>query len=246
MSKSAVRYSPDSFEPTQEQIDIQMASDEAMMIEANAGAGKTTTLALRIAQAIKSGTDPARIKVLTFTEPACEAMVDALKKIGLDWRFSQKIGIQTFDQFAQSILHGLERKRIPFLPTKEDVAPYVHQVVHALDIPADSDFVERFLNASQKIKGTLIREQKLWRDEALTEDDSENLQIDPVFFKVTKAYEHLRFPNRDGSDRPLFRGPFDATYDLACLLGNPEPTTYVSEIPDWPTHIRMLLIDEMH
>lgn len=248
MIKVVDRYIPEGFEPTQEQINIQMATESSIVIEANAGSGKTTTLALKIVQAINSGIYPMNVMVLTFTEPACVAMRMALKHVGLEWKRVEKIQIQTFDQCAAAMLKGLEDKRIPYLPTKEELAPYVLQAIRKLDMSVDPGFVERFLNAAQKIKGTFIQEQKLRDDERLSEDDAVQLNIDHVFFKVAKVYESIRFPQRDGA-APLFRGPFDATYDLARIieeLDGPEPMTYLREITDWPENIKMLFVDEMH
>jgi len=45
------RFQPKGIVPTDEQLAIQLARRKHVIIEANAGAAKTTTLALRLAQA---------------------------------------------------------------------------------------------------------------------------------------------------------------------------------------------------
>jgi DNA helicase II / ATP-dependent DNA helicase PcrA len=44
----------------------------------------------------------------------------------------------------------------------------------------------------------------------------------------------------------VFRSEFDATYDLAWLLADPEQRTPLYEVPRWPTLLHALLVDEMH
>src|SRR2546428_695889 len=44
--------------PTDEQLAVQLSRDPFVIVEANAGAAKTTTLALRIAQALERGAPP--------------------------------------------------------------------------------------------------------------------------------------------------------------------------------------------
>ena len=53
-------YQPKHITPTDEQVAVQMSAERTLIIEANAGAAKTTTLALRMAQAWTTGMPPER------------------------------------------------------------------------------------------------------------------------------------------------------------------------------------------
>lgn len=73
---------PKSISPTNEQLAIQLSRDPFVIVEANAGAAKTTTLALRLAQALARGEPPHTLLALTYTEPACQALDNALRRTG--------------------------------------------------------------------------------------------------------------------------------------------------------------------
>ncbi len=61
-------FSPTGLSPTPEQLAIQLDRRRHVIVEANAGAAKTTTLALRLAQALTRGAEVDRILVLTYTD----------------------------------------------------------------------------------------------------------------------------------------------------------------------------------
>ena len=67
------RFQPTSITPSDEQLAIQTSPADTILVQANAGAAKTTTLALRIAQALASDVLPESILVLTYTKPAPRA-----------------------------------------------------------------------------------------------------------------------------------------------------------------------------
>ena len=51
-------FQPTHITPSAEQLAIQLLKTRLLLVEANAGAAKTTTLALRIAQALQRGAQP--------------------------------------------------------------------------------------------------------------------------------------------------------------------------------------------
>jgi DNA helicase II / ATP-dependent DNA helicase PcrA len=236
---------------TPEQESIQLARERTIIVQANAGAAKTTTLALRIGQALAQGTRAESILALTYTEPACQAMTQALLKVGVSAEHVRCVRIQTFEQFSSHILLGLERKKIPCHNTPEALAPTVWQALAALNSGFDnpSTLVEEFLAVAQKLKGTLAREQFLWADEPITADVAEELGIEHFLLRLFAAYEHIRYPEGDHCDHAKFRGPFDASYDLARLIANPNsisPVCEMSEMTVWPTGLQLIVADEMH
>jgi DNA helicase-2/ATP-dependent DNA helicase PcrA len=241
------RFIPATLQPTDEQFDIQTAGDRTVVVQANAGAAKTTTLALRIGEALAQGVPPERILVLTYTRPACQAMAEALARLEVPAEPARRLRILTFEQFAEDILLGVEKQKVPRKPHPEDLAPFVMQAVHALDMDAEPDIVETFLQVSLRLKGSLRRDLLLWDGEAITPETAEDLVgVDPRLLRLFTAVEALRCPPGDGSDRPVFRGEFDATYDLARLLADPETDTPLHEMTRWPRDVEELLVDEMH
>lgn len=235
-----------TIEPTSEQAYIQKAASNTIIIKANAGAAKTTTLALRIGEALACGVAPERILALTFTRPAVRAMRDALTKVGVPYEKSRRLGIHTFDTFAAKLLESIERKAVPSRERPEELAPFVWGAVKRLDLGVQVDIVESFLKASARLKGTLQRDRLLWESEPIDDDAAENMGVEPVLLRLFAAYENSRYPVRDGCDRPYFRAEFDATYDLARLIADPEMATRLSEIGAWPFDLQHLLVDEMH
>ena len=62
-------------ELNEEQREVVLAGGGPVLVIAGAGSGKTRTLVYRVARLIESGTDPARILLLTFTNKAARDML---------------------------------------------------------------------------------------------------------------------------------------------------------------------------
>src|SRR5512144_474879 len=62
-------------ELNEEQREVVLAGSGPILVIAGAGSGKTRTLVYRVARLIESGTDPARILLLTFTNRASRDML---------------------------------------------------------------------------------------------------------------------------------------------------------------------------
>lgn len=239
-------FQPTNITPTDEQLAIQTTTLRTLLVQANAGAAKTTSLALRAAQALHGGLAPEAMLALTYTEPAREAMTAALLKIGIAQPVVRRIPIMTFDGFAKEVLLSVEKKRIPVKTTYEELAPYVRQAIGHLGLPTDARFIEQFLNVSLRLKGTMALDQALWGGQKVSPALAEELSVDLDLLKLFVAYEDSRYSKRDGVDYPLYRWQFDPTYDLSWILAHPEPTTYLHEVPAWPRRVALLLVDEMH
>ncbi len=247
-----------AFTPTPEQLAVQTASARSLLIEANAGAAKTTTLALRMAESWQRGTAPNAFLALVHTDTACLALHAALKKIGVPAPVRQRMRVVTFEQFCTQLLADPSARAapVPVLATPEQLRPHVWQAVQqvesnyaqdgrwqgALQLPSqgDSGFVEEFLTVAARLKGTLADE--LLRDgQAASPEYAEALGVDFTLLCVFLAGERLRLGGL--ANEALFRGPHDATYDLArALHQGAAPADY----PRWPLQVRSLCVDEMH
>ena len=258
MSPTEPLFQTQAFTPTPEQRALQTAGARSLLIEANAGAAKTTTLALRMAESWQRGTAPDAFLALVHTDTACGALQAALKKIGVPAPVRQRMRVATFEQFCTQLLAdpGVRAVPVPVLATPEQLRPHVWQAVQqventlsdrwqgALQLPSqgDSAFVEEFLAVAARLKGTLADERLRGDGQAATPEHAEALGVDFTLLCVFLAGERLR---QGGLvDEVLFRGPHDATYDLARALhcGSATPADY----PHWPRQVRSLCVDEMH
>lgn len=246
-------FSPKHIQRTDEQTAIQTANAKFIIIEANAGAAKTTTLALRIAESLDHGTPPEKILALTYTDPACEAMRAALKKIGVRHELARRVRVGTFEAFARAVLRRLEGSIPPLLLSDEALKPHALRALHTVEGNAEERWPEElvfpgagdalvieFLRQALHLKGTMQLEVEL-DGRGITPETADSLGRNYALLKTFRAFENAR--RRGGDDHPLFRGPADATYDLAQLIWNDllEP-----KAPGWPVDIRTVVVDEMH
>ena len=250
-------FQTQAFAPTPEQLAIQTASARSLLIEANAGAAKTTTLALRMAESWQRGTAPDAFLALVHTDTACDALQAALKKIGVPAPVRQRMRVATFEQFCTHLLADPSARAapVPVLSTPEQLRPHVWQAVQqvennaqggrwqsALQLPSqgDSGFVEEFLAVAARLKGTLA-DERMRDGQAASPDYAEALGVDFTLLCVFLAAERLRLGAL--ADEALFRGPHDATYDLARAL---HQGAMPADYPRWPLGVRSLCVDEMH
>jgi DNA helicase-2/ATP-dependent DNA helicase PcrA len=247
-------FRPKGIVPTAEQLAIQLARRRHVLIEANAGAAKTTTLALRLAQALERGADTAALLALTYTDEAVAALKQALERIGIAAAVRNRLRIQTFDDFCGARLQDIEGAAVPRLNQPERLKPYVLQAIErVMDNPDErhrdefavegtgEGMVEGLLDTFARLKGTMqlaIEAAERTPSPALAEE----LGMDYLSMRVWWAYEHLR---RGGHpDHPAFRARHDATYDLArmlldeaCFIDLPQPMAI---------GLNLVLVDEMH
>jgi DNA helicase-2/ATP-dependent DNA helicase PcrA len=248
------RFQPKSITATAEQDAIRTATDPTILVEANAGAAKTTTLALRMAESWVRGTPPELSLALTSTDTACRALKDALGKIGLPYNVVSRFRIQTFEAFCTDVLNDIVGSKVPVIAQPEALAPFVWNAVQLvetfeaerfrddLQLPAlgDNGVVEAFLRVNRWLKGTL-RDDLERQGGAVTPDYAESIGIEYTQLKVFLAFEKIRCQDLAGV--PLFRAVEDAGYELARLLYEDQP---LNDVKSWPTSLRVLVVDEMH
>ena len=247
-------FSPTGLSPTPEQLAIQLDRRRHVIVEANAGAAKTTTLALRLAQALVRGAEVDRILVLTYTEAAVTAVKQALQRIGVAAAVRNRLQILTFDAFCAARLLALEGPGVTQFETPEDLKPAVLLAIErVLDNPDEryrDEFaiqgsgegsVEGLLATFARLKGTLQLMLEA-QDQRLTPALAQDLGHDYLTLRVFSRYEHLR---RGGHpDRYHFRAPHDATYDLARMLLSEDALLEGQHPLD--LGLNLILVDEMH
>jgi DNA helicase II / ATP-dependent DNA helicase PcrA len=235
------------FTPSAEQRTIVECDSHCLIVEANAGAAKTTTLALKAKSLLEKSENNAKILFLVFTLPAKEAALKALERVGASSSQMKRIDVLTFDEFSQRILRSVENQVIPFKSTAENVAPYVVRAMEELSMPNAPDFIEGFLKISRLRKGSMDIDRAKWADDYRLEEFAENFGVSRDILRLYSRYEKIRYDREsDDFDHAVFRSNFDATYDLAWLLADPEQRTPLHEMLSWPRHLNALLVDEMH
>ena len=256
-------------QPTKYQASVLMCQDRLILIDANAGSTKTTTLALKAAQEVRQGLDPGRILCITYTTPAIEAFEQRLRAVGAP--FAKRIHVHSFNKLCIRRLELIEGK-VPYYPQANST---VYRMVGAAignarqraeDASFASDFsvagdgtraIPDFLLAFRRLKGTMAL-QRLGNENRLTPQAAADIcGEDYTQLAVLQAYERLRLgldefrPGelkeraRDGITSPLFRYEDDPCYDMAVQLRADDP------IFGWEDHplrlnLQLILLDEGH
>ena len=248
-ARTTPRFHPKGFAPTAEQTEIQTNNARHVIAMANAGAAKTTTLALRIAESITRGVAPEHIIVLAFSAEAARVLQRRLSEIGLETRLARRVRCTTFDDFARDTLRDIEGHETPYLESFEAVAPHVRAAVADLQrlnalravprelwLPEHNAQIADFLKIARQLKTQLVR-PTLEEDETLAER-ADALDIPVGAFALYRQIEKERADDGDG-EGCSWRTGFDATYDLACVLSNSE-----SPPPALPKY-RVVIVDEL-
>jgi DNA helicase-2/ATP-dependent DNA helicase PcrA len=253
-SKADPVFKPQGITPTAEQLAIQLERRKHVIVEANAGAAKTTTLALRLAQALERGADTDRILALTYTEEAVTALRQTLERMGLSAATRKHLRIQTFDAFSAARLQHIEGGAVTHYSQAEQLKPYVLTAIERVMGNADERYrdefaiegagegaVEGFLASFARLKGTMQLTLEA-ADRTPSPALANELGIDYLTLRTFWAFEHLR---RGGHpDRHAFRAPNDATYDLAKLLLSED--AFVDLTHPLAMGLHLVLLDEMH
>lgn len=244
-TSASAQFIPAGFVPTEEQRKIQISRNRTTLVIANAGAAKTTTLALRIGEALTRGLAPEDILALTFTDEARQVLQARLKEVGIAYDTARRVNVQTLEGFAQRVLATLEDGKPETLPSRreqqshalaalETVADSNPQYAESLDIRTHNTAVSQFLDNLLRLKATM----------AISVDDGDDPEYaaDSAGVPLTDylwaiEYEKLRV---DVFGQVAARGFFDATYDLASRLRAEPDARY--QLP----HFKLVVCDEMH
>jgi DNA helicase-2/ATP-dependent DNA helicase PcrA len=240
------RFVPKEFNPTDEQSAIQLSKSKVVIIQANAGAAKTTTLALRIGEALARGLDPQQILALTFTPEARDVLKKRLVDIGVPHATAARLRVATFEEFSIQSLQKIELRKVASIAHIKDLKFYVDAALQNVSdnhigkleyLVTDTSTLalSQFFDAQLELKATMRLQGDV---EGLTDDEiSDALGVPFSTCLAIREYERIRL-GRDND--VLFRGQFDATYDLACML-DADPST-LALLPRY----RIVLCDELH
>ncbi|CAB3646450.1 ATP-dependent helicase [Achromobacter pestifer] len=244
-SPYSAQFSPPGFIPTDEQRKIQTSQSRISLVIANAGAAKTTTLALRIGEAISRGMAPEDILALTFTHEARQVMTARLAEVGIAYNVAKRVNVQTVEDFAARVLSRFEDGTPALMPSVREQKQFALLALehvgynhpdHAdlLDIRTHNTAVSQFLNHLLKLKATMTLAVDDDSDPVYT---AETLGIPLTDYLWAIEYEKQRI---DVFGFVEARGYFDATYDLAGMLrSRPE---MASSLPAF----KLLVCDELH
>lgn len=248
----AVRFIPKNIIPTNEQVAIQLAKNRITIVKANAGAAKTTTLALRIGEAIARNLEPENILALVFTPEARDVLKKRFIEIGIPQATAERIRVATFEDFSAELLEKIEQRKVPPISHIKDLKFYVDAAlenvcdnymgkIEYLVSDTTSVALSQFFHTQRELKARLLLQRDV---EDMTFEDISNelgMQLsEPISVSTYLAvveYEKIRSGQ---DDQTVFRGPFDATYDLARML-NADPSNR-SFLPRY----RLILCDELH
>lgn len=242
----APRFIPKDIHPTGEQLNIQLSKNKVVVIKANAGAAKTTTLALRIGEAIARKLEPENILALVFTPEARDVLKKRLLDIGIPPTTAARLKVATFEDFSIELLEKIECRKVAVLPQSKDLKEYVIAAlenvsdnytgkVDYLEIHTHNLAISQFIHTQLELKAKMLLQADVeGRD---VEEVSAELGVPLSEYLTTIEYETLRLGH---DDQVHFRGAFDATYDLARIL-DADP----SARPLLPRY-RLIICDELH
>ena len=176
-------FQPKSLTLSQQQIELQTSKEKTILVDANAGAAKTTSLALKVAEMLeiqrqKTGRYlPKNILTLTYTDVARRAFMHALEKIGVPADVIEDLCIFTFDEFSIDMLKAIEGKAAKVVMAPEELKKIITQCLDNLRdnnnyhpgrdiwLPSyqDKGFFEHFLNEVLRVKGNGAAKSKMVR-----------------------------------------------------------------------------------
>lgn len=250
---SDVPFQPTHITPSDEQLAIQLLKTRLLLVEANAGAAKTTTLALRIAQALQRGAQPETVLALTATEPAVVALRERLAHIGVPKAVVQILRVQTFEAFSLAVLEAFEGARTRIVAAHEQVKPFVVRAIERaqsfpeerypeeLDVDAmPGDLVEGLLQDFAVLKGRMVVEH-LDAEQRLTPALADELGFGYFTMRAWTSYEFIRKGGHP--DHPEYRFEGDGCYDLARML-KAEELDASDEVLN--LDLTLICVDEMH
>ncbi len=239
------KFKPRGMTPSPEQLAIQCATQREILIQANAGAAKTTTLALRMGESLARGVPPEQMLALTMTPAAVEVLRERLRELGVAPAAIKRLTIITFEDLARKCLQTLEGGACLYLEDEQQLREVAIEslenvcAMQGRSFEVDANFtnvaLHQFLQMQVALKSRF----------ALFTHDVEGYALEEVAhlldISITQYCWHVEYERiRGADDIAEFRAAFDASYDLArLLLRAPERA---ADLPAFST----ILVDELH
>jgi DNA helicase-2/ATP-dependent DNA helicase PcrA len=247
--------------PDQQQLKVLASSARFNIVFGNAGAAKTTTLAMKAMDALQRGTRPNEILCLTYSDAAVLAFQQRLRWLGLP---RDDVPVTTFARLCHKQLLDLEGP-CDYLPqpNRRVYDTVLAAIAGARLWAEDRGFREAFeiagegtlvipnlLHAFRRLKGTLAV-QSLSSEFMLTPGSACEAGLDFTQVAVLQSYEYLRraashaaHEPRD-SIAPHFRLEDDPFFDMASVLTAVDPI-FTADAHPMKLGVRMLFVDEGH
>ncbi|GAA4020569.1 ATP-dependent helicase [Actimicrobium antarcticum] len=234
--------------PTPEQIAIIESTKPVTMIEAVAGAGKTTVLACVLKRACDKGVAPAQAIALCFSQGAKERLTQKFVEEGAP----RGIVVQTVEEFARQqviSMAGASYLDMPvFYDSNEQIRPHIVAAAEAVwqryadaGVLTDFDFsfdsnerIEDFIRLLVRLKANLVTLEFEARD---TDEIAESLDESAELIAICKEVERQRGTD---SGECVWQSPFDHVTDLIGLFRR-QPEA-VNVLP----RFRICVVDEWH
>ena len=240
------RFTPQGLIPTPEQTAIQLAQSKVSLVDANAGAAKTTTLAIRIGEALARKLAPEQILALTFTPEARDVLRQRLLDVGVPQALAGRVAVLTFEDFAGQQLDRIDGDNLRQCAEARQLKEYALAAIDrvseryagrldGLELQTHGIALSQFLDVQLQLKATMALAADV--EFMGLEEIAELMGVPLADYLTTVEYETLRL---DGGAGAVFRGPFDATYDLASNLQS--AARLAEHFPDY----RLVLCDELH
>lgn len=240
------RFQPLGLNRTKEQIEIQTAKQKIVLVNANAGAAKTTTLALRIGEALANNIAPEAVLALVFTETARDVLKGRLKELGIHYSIVKRLTIATFDEFSTiqlakiedrhvPVLDGDRLQREPMLLALKNVYERYGDKVDGLQLANHNTALSQFLDGQLRLKARMALSTNFELDDLEIIYDLKGVTATEYLAAI--EYERIRLGN---GYEPNFRAKFDSTYDLAKDIKKEDGS--LVQLDEY----RLVVCDELH
>jgi DNA helicase-2/ATP-dependent DNA helicase PcrA len=258
--------------PTDDQIDILNSTARYNVIFGNAGAAKTTALAMKIKDLLDSGQSFENVLVLLYSDAAVLALRQRLLWLGLTKEAARAVPAMTFAELCHERLAPIEgRSKHLKHPNRLVHEALLRAVTDASEWAARRGYLSSFeldaggvlafptlLHAFRQLKGMMVL-QSLDSEFALTPESAYDVGIDFTQAAVLRAYERLRRGRigaeevhrgeeaviKELEEEALFRLEDDPFYDMAVIL---EDVDAPFDFDSHPLRLgaKFLFVDEGH
>lgn len=195
----------DRISPNAQQQAVLDSRSRYNILHGNAGSAKSTTLALKILDALRHGVSASSILALTYSDAAVLALRQRLRWLGLSREQVLQIRTTTFNQLCQERLEAIEGPSTYLKQPNRQVFDTVLRAIEiarrraqqrghaeAFDIAGEGTLlVPGLLHAFRRLKGTMEL-KSLGPEFVLTPGSAQDAGLDFTPAAVLLAYEQLR------------------------------------------------------